>query len=355
MRYGSLFTGAGGFELGLGELGWECVWMSEIETKARQLLEHRFPGTPLYGDIKELSGYDLKPVEVIVGGFPCQNLSVAGDRKGFKGNKSSLFYHYVRIVEEMRDATDGTFPRWAGWENVGGLATMRTGELDSIYSAWANIGAVVQEHRLLDTGRAFGIPQRRRRILAVVGFDTRSEHIGPILFDTESSGRDSATVQARTSEEDPSDATNSVRGNLGRRIFVKTHKAKSTQDSEIWRERDVAPTLTVAGIGNACRAEMVVVQSSHVGTISPNWRAIGNTQVDEGLVIPVELDGELTARRITPTEGDKLMGWPRNWTEIADSDTARFRLIGNGLTAPAAKWLGEQIERADEKCQNLNI
>lgn len=164
MRYGSLFAGAGGFDLGFDAAGWECAWQVELDPKARKVLAHWWPKVERHDDITECDG--LAPVDVIVGGFPCQDLSVAGKRAGMEhGTRSGAFYEFARVVEEMRDATAGTSPRWVVWENVAGLLSLRN-TLGSVYAEWDRVGAVVQEHRLVDTGRAFGIPQRRRRVLA---------------------------------------------------------------------------------------------------------------------------------------------------------------------------------------------
>ena len=103
VTYGSLFSGVGGFELGLNKIGWECKWMCEIDPYASSVLEYHWSEIPIYPDVRELSFPE--PVDVVVGGFPCQDLSMSGLKAGFSGDKSALFYDFVRIVKEMREST----------------------------------------------------------------------------------------------------------------------------------------------------------------------------------------------------------------------------------------------------------
>ena len=114
MRFGSLFAGIGGFDLGLERAGMECAWQVEIDPWARRVLARHWPSVARYEDVKEVGHHNLEPVDVICGGFPCQDISHAGKRAGIGGERSGLWGEYARIIRELR-------PRYVIVENVGAL------------------------------------------------------------------------------------------------------------------------------------------------------------------------------------------------------------------------------------------
>ena len=201
---GSLFDGSGGFPLGGVLAGITPIWSSEIEPFPIRVTTARFPNMKHYGDISAIDGSELEPVDIISFGSPCQNLSVAGKREGLDGNRSSLFYEAIRIVKEMREATNGKYPRYIVWENVPGAFSSNKGEdfkavLTEICKVkdeqvsvskpakWENAGRIMGDGfsiawRLLDA-QYWGVPQRRQRIYLVADFDGGSA--GKILFESE--------------------------------------------------------------------------------------------------------------------------------------------------------------------------
>lgn len=201
---GSLFDGSGGFPLGGVLAGITPIWSSEIEPFPIRVTTARFPNMKHYGDISTIDGSELEPVDIISFGSPCQNLSVAGKREGLDGDRSSLFYEAIRIVKEMREATNGKYPRYIVWENVPGAFSSNKGEdfkavLTEICKVkdeqvsiskpakWENAGRIVGDGfsiawRLLDA-QYWGVPQRRQRIYLVADFDGGSA--GKILFESE--------------------------------------------------------------------------------------------------------------------------------------------------------------------------
>ena len=201
---GSLFDGSGGFPLGGVLAGITPIWSSEIEPFPIRVTTARFPNMKHYGDISTIDGSELEPVDIISFGSPCQNLSVAGKREGLDGDRSSLFYEAIRIVKEMREATNGKYPRYIVWENVPGAFSSNKGEdfkavLTEICKVkdeqvsiskpakWENAGRIMGDGysvawRLLDA-QYWGIPQRRQRIYLVADFDGGSA--GKILFESE--------------------------------------------------------------------------------------------------------------------------------------------------------------------------
>lgn len=204
LTLGSLFDGSGGFPLGGVLAGITPIFNSEIEPFPVRVTEVRFPNMKHYGDISSLKGSELEPVDIITFGSPCQDMSVAGKREGLDGNRSSLFYEAIRIIKEMREATNGKYPRYIVWENVPGAFSSNKGEdfkavLEEICkvkdeqvsiskpSKWENAGRIMGDSysvawRLLDA-QYWGVPQRRQRIYLVADFDGGSA--GKILFESE--------------------------------------------------------------------------------------------------------------------------------------------------------------------------
>lgn len=204
LTLGSLFDGSGGFPLGGLLSGITPVWASEIEPFPIRVTTKRLPFMKHYGDVSRMDGGKIEPVDVITFGSPCQDMSIAGRREGLDGSRSSLFYEAVRIVKEMRCATDGKYPRYIVWENVPGAFSSNKGAdfqsvLEEICSVkgyeihtprperWANAGEIVADDfslawRVFDA-QYWGVPQRRKRIYLVADFAGGSA--GKTLFESE--------------------------------------------------------------------------------------------------------------------------------------------------------------------------
>ena len=205
LTLGSLFDGSGGFPLGGMLAGIKPLWASEIEPFAVRVTTKRLPQMKHYGDVSSLNGAELPPVDIITFGSPCQDMSIAGKRSGLDGSRSSLFYEAVRIIKEMRCATDGKYPRFCVWENVPGAFSSNKGEdfrcvLESLCrikdesvsvpqcEKWTAAGEILADGfslawRVLDA-QYWGVPQRRKRIYLVADFD--GECAGKVLFESES-------------------------------------------------------------------------------------------------------------------------------------------------------------------------
>ncbi len=207
LTLGSLFDGSGGFPLAGMMAGITPVWASEIEPFPIRVTTKRIPQMKHYGDISKMNGAEIEPVDIITFGSPCQNLSLAGKREGLTGEKSSMFFEAIRVIKEMRCATNGKYPRWIVWENVPGAFSSNRGRdfkavLDAVCSVkdetafvpeppngkWSNAGEIVADDysiawRVLDA-QYHGVPQRRKRIFLVCDFDGGSA--GKILFESES-------------------------------------------------------------------------------------------------------------------------------------------------------------------------
>ena len=206
LTLGSLFDGSGGFPLGGLLAGITPVWASEIEPFPIRVTTKRLPFMKHYGNISAMDGGKIEPVDIITFGSPCQDMSIAGRRDGLDGSRSSLFYEAVRIIKEMRCATDGKYPRWLCWENVPGAFSSNKGEdfkavLEAVIGiAEPNAQVPMPEkarwpyadlymgdgwsvaYRTLDA-QYWGVPQRRRRIYLVA--DLAGGGAGKILFESE--------------------------------------------------------------------------------------------------------------------------------------------------------------------------
>ena len=164
MKAVSLFAGVGGFDLALERNGAEIVASVEIDKYARKVLANRFPNSTVLEDVKSVTGKQLFELGfnsdgIIVGGFPCQDLSVAGKRKGLAGERSGLFFEVIRLLDETK-------AKWFILENVPGLLSSNGGrDMGIILGALAELGYGVA-YRILDA-QYFGVPQRRRRVFIV--------------------------------------------------------------------------------------------------------------------------------------------------------------------------------------------
>jgi DNA-cytosine methyltransferase len=163
-KLGSLFDGSGGFPLAGAMHGIEPAWASEIEPYPIRVTTARFPAMKHLGDITKINGAEIEPVDIITFGSPCQDLSVAGKQAGLhKGERSSLFFEAIRIIKEMREASDGEFPRVIVWENVPGAFSSNGGaDITAVLDSIQELGYVI-DMNVLDA-QHMGVPQRRRRI-----------------------------------------------------------------------------------------------------------------------------------------------------------------------------------------------
>lgn len=193
LTLGSLFDGSGGFPLAALNVGIRPVWASEVEPYPILVTRKNLPEVEHLGDVTQIHGGQIPPVDVITFGSPCQDLSVAGKQSGLAGERSGLFFDAVRIIRQMRQATHDQYPRYAVWENVPGAFSSHKGkDFATVLTAlaqvkeetapdvpvpqtgWSDAGVVVGEGfsvawRVLDA-QYFRLPQRRRRIYLVCDF-----------------------------------------------------------------------------------------------------------------------------------------------------------------------------------------
>lgn len=220
LRMASLFDGSGGFPLAAKLEGISPIWSSEIEPFPIRVTTKRLPEVKHYGDVSEVDGSEVEPVDIITFGSPCQDMSVAGKRAGLHGSRSNLFYQAIRIIREMRIKTNGAYPRYIVWENVPGAFSSNRGEdfrcvLESICQIkddwvavprsrkWESAGEIMGDDysvawRVLDA-QYWGVPQRRKRIFLVADLADRGG-AGEVLFKCESMPRNSQESEEQKQE-----------------------------------------------------------------------------------------------------------------------------------------------------------
>lgn len=268
MTLGSLFDGSGGFPLAGVLSGIRPVWAAEVEPYPIAVTRSRFPMMQHLGSVTEVHGDKVQPVDVITFGSPCQDLSVAGKRAGIhEGQRSNLFFEAIRIIKEMRAATNGRYPTFAVWENVPGAFSSHQGEdfrcvLEEFVKIrgggytvprpdkgkWKSAGEILGDGysvawRQLDA-QYWGVPQRRKRIYLVADF--AGGRAGEILFERESLRGHPAACGA-TRQGAAADAPGSAGGSRG----IGCLNPWDCQSKRIYQPDGVFPTLPAMDCGGA--------------------------------------------------------------------------------------------------------
>ena len=278
----SLFSGVGGFDYGLEQAGMRSVYQCEIDKHARSVLDRHWPDVPKWGDITTLTADEIlrhaPQIDVVAWGSPCQDLSVAGKRAGLDGAKSSLFYEGMRVISELRKATNNVYPRISIWENVAGALSSNKGDdFGAVIDSMAEQGALVIEWAVLDA-QGFGIPQRRRRVFVIAIFDSAiaercTEEVLPV---GESVRRDTKKSRSQGQSATSETATG------------------TTQHSAWWNGDDIAATLTSNSdnqrMPDKDNAQIILQYPDVVGTltVSDLVKRTNNNIIDAGLLQVVE-------------------------------------------------------------------
>jgi len=326
----STFSGVGCFDLAFQRAGHRVVAACEKDPTARGVLRHRWPGLPIYPDITELTSARLaadgvpRP-DVVVGGWPCQDLSVAGRRAGLAGARSGLWWHLLRLVDEVR-------PRWLVGENVPGLLSSNCGrDMGTVIGSLAELGYGLA-WRVLDA-QHFGVPQRRRRVF-LVGCVGDGAAPAAVLFEPEGSAGDPTAG-----------------GATGAGV-ARGARAGAADAGHL------AGTLTTEGQRRASSAEavetLIPVLVGTLGTTGPGggWR-IGADEAAAGQVV---VEPTPSVRRLTPRECERLQGLPNDHTRwsvnakgvtVEQADSLRYRQCGNGGAVPVMQWIAERLPVAD--------
>ena len=359
MTLGSLFDGSGGFPLAGAMNGMTPVWASEIEPYPLRVTANRFPCMKQLGDVTKIDGASIDPVDVITFGSPCQDLSVAGKQTGIHdGKRSSLFFEAVRIIREMRGITNGKYPRFAVWENVPGAFSSNKGaDFCAVLQAlceiadpdaavpeppkgkWSKAGCIVGDGysiawRVYDA-QYWGVPQRRKRIYLVADFG--SERAGEILFERESMRGDSA--QGGEAREG---AAGDAAGGTGR---IRVYDCRGNGDG------CTVPNLTGDHENRVTDYTSVCVGNGqmHQTELCDRTGALNCMHDQQAVIHSAKPPRRYIVRRLTPLECCRLQGFPDWWEDGANgSDSARYKMWGNGIALPCA---ADVMRRIAEECK----
>lgn len=362
LRYLSLFSGVGGFDLGFDRAGMECAGQVEYDEKARVVLARHWPDVKRMNDVREVQGNEFGTIDVIAGGFPCQDVSVAGRRAGLAGERSGLWFEFHRIIDRVK-------PGWVVIENVPGLLSSHGGrDFAVILRGLVECGYGVA-WRILDA-QYFGVPQRRRRVF-IVG------HLGDgraaqVLFERESGGGDIAEGRgkgARLTLDVAASLRGAGRGNRGFHLdnesglavtpYVLAHgqaNAEIVKDGEPSLTLNHEAPIVTTFNGYTGGADDNDAQGGHlVMAFTERTRANGRSlEVQDDLAYALtnpgsggrthsrQIAGDFGVRRLTPVECERLQGFPDGHT-AGQSDSARYRQLGNAVAVPAVEWLGRRI------------
>ena len=353
MRYFSMFTGIGGFEYGIQTAlpNAECVGYSEIDKYAIQTYERHFKHKN-YGDATKIKADELPDFDMLCGGFPCQAFSIAGKRRGFEDTRGTLFFDVARIIEVKR-------PKIVFLENVKGLLNHNKGEtFKVIIQTLSELGYDVQWMVL--NSKFFGVPQNRERVFIIGSLrgtsrpeilpfkgadgETNLNYIGAIMSEKNKQWLENGKQFSRNFPQgqrvygiDGCSSTlagnaGGLGGKTGLYAVLTPNRPEKRQNGRRFKE-DGEPSFTLTGQD---------IHGVAMGTIT---EAVGNRagKSKEFLRSVNKIKQSINEiRRLTPTECERLQGFPDNWTEGV-SDTQRYKQCGNAVTTKVIKSIMEQL------------
>lgn len=313
----SAFAGIGGFERGFDLAGgFECISQIEWKKDRTRVLEERWPLVPRFGDIKEVTGADIisaggRP-DVVVGGFPCQDTSIAAPhRVGLEGERSGHFWSFARLLAELADLLDELDPRVVVIENVPGLLRSNDGaDMDRVLATMVELGYGVA-WRCLDSA-SIGGGQRRQRLLVVGHRGDDPVPAAQVLALAGRGSEDSGLDHPRRPSARRPKVARSAEEYGGRLMFRKSRRPRSKTDYATYIQDDVINTLNGFDTGFSSRQTNLVI--------------------DQGKV-----------RVLTLEEWEAAQGFDAGWTAPMDKDGLRFSAIGDSMNVHLARWLGERI------------
>ena len=381
MRYGSVCSGVEAASVAWEPLGFEPVFFSEIEPFPSAVLAHHWPDVPNHGDMTKFEewNYESGAIDVLVGGTPCQSFSIAGMRGGLEDDRGNLALTYMRMVDQLR-------PQWCVWENVPGVLSSGGGrDFGSIVGALAELRYSCS-WRVLDA-QNFGVPQRRRRVFLVGCASGNWRDPAQVLFESGCGGRD--FEKGRKARE--KDSGNSVKCFAGNKESTVAATVQTTMHdysradgfNTVVHANNVAPTITSSGppysrTGNqGSEVDALVVHGAQDPITSDKAFPLGRNQGQENVLCfePRSQDGvprihgtvsptlntaqggqrqpcfvqSSAVRRLTPTEAERLQGFPDGHTDIGwkgkpTPDSHRYKAMGNSMAVPVMRWIGQRIK-----------
>ena len=385
MRYGSVCSGVEAASVAWEPLGFEPVFFSEIEPFPSAVLAHHWPSVPNCGDMTKFEdwNYEQGSIDILVGGTPCQSFSVAGVRSGLSDSRGNLALTYCRMVDRLR-------PRWFVWENVPGVLSSNGGrDFGSILGAMAQLGYSFA-WRVLDA-QNFGVPQRRRRVFLVGCSSGDWRDPASVLFERDCGSRDFEKSRKERKETTGS-SVKCFAGNKESRVAATVQTtmhdySRADGFNTVVHANHVAPTITSSGppysrTGNqGSEVDALVVHGSQDPITSDKAFPLGRNQGQENVLCfePRSQDGvprvhgtvsptlntaqggqrqpcfvqSSAVRRLTPTEAERLQGFPDGHTDIgwkgkSTPDSHRYKAMGNSMAVPVMRWIGQRIKEHDQ-------
>jgi DNA (cytosine-5)-methyltransferase 1 len=367
MNYLSVCSGIEAATVAWHDMGWNPVGFSEIEKFPSQLLEHHYPNVTNYGDMTKFKEWNInEPVNLLVGGTPCQSFSVAGLRKGLADPRGNLMLTYLAMADHFK-------PKWLLWENVPGVLSSNGGhDFAALLQGMAECGYGVA-YRVLDA-QHFGVPQRRRRVF-VVGCLGDWRSAAKVLFESESLCGDITPSRSKGQEiancltKSPASHSsyNPARSegnaviapyNTAGTLLARDYKGIDSYD---YTKMAIAHAFKVRGgcsgggkgyLGSDNTAftlsttqdqQIAVACDMYNGTVQGEVSTTITT-TGGGVSSGPSVMQSMRVRRLTPMECERLQGFPDNYTNTpTSSDSTRYKALGNSMAVPVMKWIGNRI------------
>ena len=352
MRYGSVCSGIEAASAAWHPLGWKAAWFSEIEPFPCSVLKHHYQDVPNFGDMTEWETWPDGPIDILVGGTPCQSFSVAGKRAGLDDHRGQLALAFPSIAARYR-------PRWIVWENVPGVLSSRRGrDFGSFFGSLVKLGYGCA-YRVLDA-QYFGVAQRRRRVF-VVGHLGDWRRAAAVLFESEGLRRDNAKGGK---------AREGVAEDSGNGAEIKCFGC-----GVIWHPDGLLECCPVCGANQGHCAELAPTIDSSYGRLQgisgqdlnhgqshliafpANLSATQHASTENlspamGAKNPTAVANGMQVRRLTPIECERLQGFADNYTNVPHrgkpaADGPRYKALGNSMAVPVMAWIGKRIQKVE--------
>lgn len=324
MKFVSLFAGVGGFDLGLERSGHTCIGQVEIDKNARAVLDEHWPNVPKHDDVTTAVDWADQigitgSVDLVVGGFPCQDVSVAGRRAGLAGERSGLFFDALAFATHVKAKT-------LILENVPGLLSSNQGrDFGVILTELADAGYSNIEWRVLDS-QFFGVPQRRRRIFIVASLGSQSFRS---IF-AEPSDSSWNITSSKKQKQNSSGAVGDSAEVYGQTGYGDYGLGVKTLNATMHKRPDDSVVVFSPRFDEVIRLH----DSKIAPTVASYYGTGGNN-------MPMFATKD-KVRRLTPLECERLQGFPDGWTE-SQADTHRYKQMGNAVTVNVMKWIGDRL------------
>lgn len=369
MRYGSVCSGIEAATVAWHPLGWRPAFFSEIDPFPRAVLAHHYPEVPLHGDFTTIQEGQYRPIDLLVGGTPCQSFSVAGLRGGMDDDRGNLALEFLRLARRLR-------PRWVAWENVPGVLSSAGGrDFGSILGGLVELGYGFS-YRVLDAqfvrvdNFARAVPQRRRRVF-VVGYLGDWRRATAVLFEPGSMSRDPAP--SRKAREDlATDVAPCLRagGNAtgGDRPYgtdvdtcdslipIAFDTTQITSKANRSAPQPGGPCHPLTAVGHPPATALSIMPQNSGKDFKA--RPVDVAQpVMAGGPVGGNQGGDYVqtgwaVRRLTPRECERLQGFPDDYTLIPHrkgmaADGPRYKALGNSMAVNVMRWIGQRIQMVE--------